>query len=206
MADSEKNEELEDVLARVAANRRAAEAEASGGTDWSKVISYVIVAMLGALLLVNVYNLWDASKPLEIKGQPAPAFTLENVETGEMVALRQYEGEVVLLDFWATWCPPCKKQMPVIQTIHEDPSLENVKVLSINTDARAPDRRAKVMGFLRETGYTFDTLLDTGQTQANYGVRSIPTLVVVGPDGKIQYAQAGVHTENKLRDVIEDAR
>lgn len=206
MADSENNEELEDVLARVTASRRAAEAGADDGTDWSKAISYVIVGMLGLFLVVNVYNLWGASQPMDIKGKAAPAFSLEAVDNGEMVALQQHRGEVVLLDFWATWCPPCKEQMPVLQNLHEDPALEGVKVLSINTDARSPDRRAKVTRFLRQNSYTFQTLLDTGQAQSNYGVQSIPTLVVIGPDGKIQYARSGVHTEDSLRGIIAKAR
>lgn len=206
MADSENNEELEDVLARVADSRNAAKAEAEGGFDWRTVVNYVVFGVLAVLLVVNIYNLVDGSRPMGIEGQEAPGFALESIESSQMVSLEEHKGDVVLLDFWATWCPPCKKQMPVIQTIHEDQSLENVQILSINTDERSPQRRAKVARFLNQNGYTFETLLDTGQTQSNYGIRSIPALVVVGPDGTIRHAETGVHSEDELRQMIGSAR
>jgi thiol-disulfide isomerase/thioredoxin len=206
MADSEENEELEDVLARVAESRDAAQSEVEDGFDWRKVVNFLIMGALAALLIVNIVNLLDSSKPMGIEGQEAPGFALENVEGNEMVALAQHQGDVVLLDFWATWCPPCKKQMPVIQTIHEDASLEGVKILSINTDERSPQRRSMVRDFLQSSGYTFETLLDTGKTQSDYGVRSIPALVVIGPDGVIEHAETGVHSEDELRQMIESAR
>ncbi|MGM0555359.1 MAG: TlpA family protein disulfide reductase [Myxococcota bacterium] len=206
MADSDKNEELEDVLARVAESRDAAKAEVDDGFDWRKVVNFLIIGALAALLIVNVVNLLGGGKSMGIEGQQAPGFALETVEGNEMVALAQHEGDVVLLDFWATWCPPCKKQMPVIQSIHEDESLEGVKILSINTDERSPRRRDLVRDFLDSSGYTFQTLLDTGKTQSDYGIRSIPALIVVGPDGVIEHSETGVHSEDELRRMIQSAR
>lgn len=169
---------------------------------------YAVFIVLMGLLGVNAYNLLDEtqSKGGGLEGQPATAFTLESVRDDQMTTMKERPGEVVLLDFWATWCPPCKEQMPAVQAIHDDATLDDVRVLSINTDSPSPQRRGEVLGYLQRNGFTFDTLMDTGSVQASYRVRNLPTLVVIDPEGIIRYWEVGVHPESRLRELIAEAR
>ena len=179
----------------------------SEGLTAKRVVNYVVFAGLVVLLGVNIYNLVASRSGMDAQGQEAPKFSLRPVEGGEKVSLSDFEGKVVLLDFWATWCDPCKKQMPVVQTLHEDESVQNLKVLSINTDQGTGQRRVdKVERFLEEGGYTFTTLLGTPDTMTKYSVNTIPTLVVIGPDGHIRHAEIGIHSEDELRGMIESAQ
>jgi thiol-disulfide isomerase/thioredoxin len=137
---------------------------------------------------------------------PAPGFTLPTVDSNKMVALEDFRGKVVLLDFWATWCPPCRKQMPAVQNIHEDPALKgDLKVLSVNSE-NGPNRRAKVENYLKKSGYTFTTVLDNGSASGQYGVSRLPTLVVITPSGEVSHTETGVHSEEDLRRLVEEAK
>ena len=171
------------------------------------VLNWTIFIGLAFLLLVNLYNLIAPQFTLDATGQKAPDFALKPVGGGEKVALSDHRGKVVLLDFWATWCDPCRKQMPVVQTLHEDESLQNLEVLSINTDqGSGQPRRDRVEQFLSEGGYTFTTLLGTPATMTQYKVSSIPALIVVDPKGRIQHAEVGIHSEDEIRQMVESAR
>lgn len=139
-------------------------------------------------------------------GGPAPGFTLPAVGSDEQVSLQDYRGKVVLLDFWATWCPPCRKQMPAVQNIHEDAALKDeLAVVSVNSEDGA-DRRAKVQKYLDANGYTFTTVYDDGRATSQYGVSSLPTLVVVTPHGEISHIKKGVHSEADLRRLVDEAK
>ncbi len=137
----------------------------------------------------------------------APGFTLPKAGKPGNVSLDQNRGKVVMLDFWATWCPPCRQQMPIVQKLENDASLhDSLQILSINTDQPGPKRKAKVTGFLKKHGYTFTTLLDDGSAANAYNINYLPTLVVIGPNGKVAHAESGVHSEAALRKMISDAQ
>lgn len=172
----------------------------------SKIVNYLIVAGLVVLLGVNLYNLFTPSPTSRLAGGAAPDFSLPVVGQDAQLSLADHRGKVVLLDFWATWCEPCKRQMPAVERIHRDPELaDTVKVISVNTDQGVPDRPGLVESFLGSRGLTFTTVLDDGSTMGAYEVSSIPTLVVVDPDGNIAYADSGVHSEEDLRAKVAQA-
>jgi thiol-disulfide isomerase/thioredoxin len=123
------------------------------------------------------------SDKLEI---PAPAFSLVNLE-GETVSLEDLRGNVVVLDFWATWCGPCRMTMPLLQE-YVDQDVENVRFFSVNcweSDTSA------VRPFLAEYGYTFDVLFAPDELPAEFGVTGIPTLFVIDQEGVIRYKNIG---------------
>ncbi len=112
----------------------------------------------------------------------APDFTLSTFE-GEEVALSDYDGDIIFLNFWATWCPPCRKEMPSMQTLYEQMEGRPFTMLAVNLQ----EEKETVEQFITEKGYTFPVLLDTSAEVggAMYGVQSIPTTYIISKEGEI---------------------
>lgn len=128
-------------------------------------------------------------------GSRAPSFMIENV-AGELVALEDFEGRVVMLNFWATWCAPCQLEMPDILEVYENTARDQFIVLAIN------DRETKqaVMGFANQFKLTFPLLLDAeGEVQRLYRVPGLPTSVFIDKEGIIQGIHIGILTEDQLQ-------
>jgi len=126
---------------------------------------------------------------LKVKvGDAAPDFKLMDL-AGKEVSLGSLKGKVVLLDFWATWCGPCKAAMPQIQKISEDYKGKDVVVLGVNTFERKDDAAKK---YVESKGYTYGCLLKGDDLAKAYGITGIPTLVVIGKDGKIAMLEVGM--------------
>lgn len=117
-------------------------------------------------------------------GDPAPDFTLRDIN-GQSVSLSQFKGKVVVLAFWATWCGPCKEEMPHLEKLYKEKKDQGLVVLSINTDdARSA---SKVKPYIRTNGYTFPVLLDRDATVIstyNPG-KTLPYTVVVDRNQEI---------------------
>ena len=121
-------------------------------------------------------------------GETAPDFSLQDL-TNQPVTLSSYRGQkVVLLDFWATWCGPCKMAMPGLQALHEEFKDRGLEILSLNQG----ETGEQVRNFISRKKYTFHVVLDQDQAVGNkYGVRGIPTLVVVDKRGLVQWLHVG---------------
>ncbi len=168
------------------------------------LVVVVVIAGLAFVLGMNLFLFFGGDFDI-FSSREAPDFELPVMGTEETMSLSEYRGQVVLIDFWATWCPPCREQMPALKTLGEDPDFgEELVILSVNTDDYADGREARVDGFLRSVGLEDKpTLLDDGRVRALYGVRSIPTLVLIDEEGKVLYQQAGLHDEDRLRSVVQ---
>lgn len=124
-------------------------------------------------------------------GESAPDFALKDAE-GQTVTLESLKGRVVLLDFWATWCGPCKAAMPSIQAIHEHYAGKPVSVFGVNTwerGGKAAD--AKALKYMADNKYTYQTLLKGDDLAKTLGISGIPTFVLIGADGKILHLGVG---------------
>jgi peroxiredoxin len=109
----------------------------------------------------------------------APDFTLQSLQ-GSSVTLSNLRGQVVVIDFWASWCDPCEESMPHLQEIHDQYADQGVVVLAINEE----ESRGVVAQFIEDEEYTFTVLLDSDGAVANqYGVWGIPHTVIVDQDG-----------------------
>ncbi len=110
----------------------------------------------------------------------AKDFTLEDLK-GSAVSLRDFEGKVIFLNFWATWCPPCRIEMPDMEKLWQKFQDEDFVILAVNLR----ERKDKVSSFVKENGYTFPVLLDSGGEVANtYGITAIPTTYLLDPRGR----------------------
>jgi thiol-disulfide isomerase/thioredoxin len=130
---------------------------------------------------------------------PAPDFTLRDLAGGE-VALAALRGRPVVIDFWATWCAPCERQVPVLNAFHEKYG-DRIPVLGIAIDAGGA---AAVGPFVARHALRYRVLLgDVGLAQA-YEAFGFPTLFVIGPDGAIHSSHVGVVTPEALESAVAD--
>ncbi len=124
--------------------------------------------------------------PVRQRGSMAPDFTLPDRE-GRTVSLRDLRGRPVLIDFWASWCGPCKQTMPEIESLHRKYG-PRLQVVGINIEGRSPE----VLSYLDKGGYSFRVLFDSGNWQggtvASYRVTSIPHTFLIDSDGRVLFA------------------
>ncbi|MBL8757843.1 MAG: TlpA family protein disulfide reductase [Phycisphaerae bacterium] len=146
----------------------------------------------------------DSGPALKFKvGDAAPAFALKDAE-GKEHTLAGLKGKIVLLDFWATWCGPCKAAMPAIQKIHEQFAGKPVAVLGVNTWERKADAGP---AYMAKQKFTYPCLLAGDELATTYGISGIPTLVLIDGDGKILHIGVGFGPgeEKHLTEIIEGA-
>ncbi len=125
---------------------------------------------------------------------PAPDFALTDFD-GKSVRLSSLRGKVVLLDFWATWCGPCRYDMPFVEQLHKELQPRGLEVFGVNGE----DVR-KAAGYLRRLGYTFPNLRDRPPVVSRlYRVRSIPTFVVIDRQGNLSSYMKGTRSKEQLR-------
>ncbi len=135
-------------------------------------------------------------------GEKLPDFTLEN-RAGEIKSLRDYEGVITFLNFWESWCPPCKKEMPDFQRISEE--YDDVLILTVNMESEKD--RQLVEDFLDEGGYTFEVLLDQKQEVArDYYISSIPSTFFIDKNGVYRGNWPGMLTYEQMVEAIESLR
>jgi peroxiredoxin len=131
-------------------------------------------------------------------GEAAPDFELKTLE-GKTVKLSDYRGKKVIVNFWATWCPPCKAEMPDIQKYYNDAG-ENVEILAVNIDPQYD-----VQKFVREANVTFPVLLDSkDEVNTLYRILTIPTTYFIDQDGIIRSKYLSVMTVDTIREHMEN--
>ena len=120
-------------------------------------------------------------------GQAAPNFTLKSTK-GENLNLVEQRGQVIVLNFWASWCGPCRKEMPVLQTFHIKYNTLGVLVWGVNVEQE--NQAGK--DFLVDLNLSFPIFFDSSNTiSASYKIEAMPTTVIVGRSGKVRYIFRG---------------
>jgi len=180
----------------VAAEKRAASGEepvTKTRPGWQRSVFFWLLVLLSlAVLSLGIWQ-WQAgrrdvarpsSPPLNRSQSIAPDFRLLAID-GSTVSLGDLRGQVVLLNFWATWCPPCKAEMPDLDALYrEHKSQRNFVVLGVD----AEESQAQVGAFASSHDVTFPLLLDSDGkvTDGLYVVRSLPTSMIIDRDGRIR--------------------
>jgi peroxiredoxin len=137
------------------------------------------------------------------KGDLAPDFTLTTLD-GKKVQLSELKGKKVIVNFWATWCPPCKAEMPHMQNFYEDFSdEENVEILAVNLTSE--DKEESVQNFVQDYGLTFPIPMDTkGVVGETFQAITIPTSYMIDTKGRIQNKVVGPMDENMIKDFVSN--
>lgn len=145
------------------------------------LIVVVIVVLIGGAFYVSTKQAPEQARPVAA-GSVAPDFQLEDTE-GNKVSLASQRGKVVLVNFWATWCPPCKEEMPSMERLNEVMGRDDFVILAINVEKNG---RTAVAEFLNKTPYTFPILYDDKEVvQDLYGVFKFPETFIVRKDGVV---------------------
>lgn len=144
---------------------------------------YLVLIVLLVLIGGGVYIYTNLpSTTTVVAGDVAPNLTLEDTK-GNKVTLSALRGKVVMVNFWATWCPPCIEEMPSMDRLNKFMAEEDFVMLAINTEKNG---RTVVPEFLKKTPYDFPILYDDqGTVQQQYGVYKFPESFIVGKDGTV---------------------
>ena len=137
----------------------------------------------------------------EIAG-PAPNFTLES-RGGGTVSLEDFEGDVVMINFWATWCGPCRKEMPHLEALHQRYKDLGFTLLGVNVE----DDERGALKYLEETPVSFEILFDPGNRVSEmYDVVAMPSTVMVDREGNMRYIHHGYQSgyENEYQSQIRE--
>lgn len=138
----------------------------------------VFIVFMGLVLIISL----GMARAPKTDGQMAIDFTLADLE-GVKVKLSDYKGKVVFLNFWATWCPPCRREMPSMQELHEKLKKKDFIMLAVSIDRTG---LSAVGPFVEKNGYTFKVLVDpSGKAASKYRVSSIPATFIIDKEGKI---------------------
>ena len=192
-------------MSKVRAIKRQHKQKKSANMPRNLLIAGVSLLLIGLLMWLalrpSTPTITTAALPsngVEV-GLPAPAFNLESLD-GKQIALSDHLGDVVVVNFWATWCPPCRAEMPGIEQVYQAHKDEGMVVLAVNGREEA----ALVKSFIEKNGFTFPVLLD-GNAEAlrAYNARSFPMTIIVDRDGVVRYKQIGPITPAQLESLLE---
>ena len=135
------------------------------------------------------------------EGNRAPDFTLQTLD-GEKVKLSNMLGKIVFLNFWTTWCPPCKAEMPDLQEFYEEQQDNNIEIVAVNITTS--EKKADDVGvFAKEYGLTFPVLLDNkGDVADTYRILTIPTTYVIDKHGIVRKKIIGPLDKKQMVELI----
>ncbi len=133
------------------------------------------------------------------KGNPAPDFTLTDLQ-GNNVALSQYKGKNIYLNFWASWCGPCKDELPDIEKIFQEYKVKDLVVLTVNPG----EEEEIVKKFMEDNQYSFPVLLDSKKDVARlYKTNDIPVSLFINKEGTIVSKKVGLMTGEEMKKAVD---
>jgi len=151
----------------------------TSGRQWSVALGVVMAVVFGVALAIKIRPQVD----LVAVGSRAPQFSATNLASGRVTTLAHYRGTVVLLNVWATWCQPCRVEMPSLERLSRRLGGADFRVVAVSVDEQGPDVVAK---FAQDLGLSFEILHDrSGAIQRAYQTTGVPESFVIDRDGVI---------------------
>ena len=149
-----------------------------------------IMKVLSRLLAIVVLT---CGSWVHAEGQiSAPEFTLKTLDEERQISLNDYRGKVIYLDFWASWCGPCRKSLPMLNELRNELKDRGFEVLALNVD----ETREEGLRFLKEYPVDYPTLFDNEGTAATYQLRGMPTAFLIDHNGKLQNQHVGFNPKD----------
>jgi thiol-disulfide isomerase/thioredoxin len=149
----------------------------------------------------------SASGPLpgkvqDVDPEPVPDLTLETM-AGSSIDLAAQDGRVLLVNFWATWCAPCREEIPDLNDLHADLADDGLRIIGIALDRRG---REKVEPFAEKLSIKYPIIIDPeGTAESEFGpIPGLPTTIVVGPDGQITKRVVGIFPVDEMKTTLEE--
>lgn len=161
-----------------------------------------IVLLVGLIAIIGVLavQLMRQNQIQPMQGERAPEFTLTAFGEDEAFTLSDYRGQIVIINFWGSWCGPCRVEAPELQAIYEDYQDDGVVVIGVNW----LDTRNDALDFIEEFGLTYPNGPDLGERIAqDYNITGAPENFVVGRDGVVVEAIIGQASYAQLADVLD---
>jgi cytochrome c biogenesis protein CcmG/thiol:disulfide interchange protein DsbE len=174
---------------------------------------YVSVTLAVLLIVAGLLGLWITNQtsssgqttagqfttPPASKAVQASDFTLQTLD-GRSVKLSDYRGQVILLNTWASWCPPCRAEMPDLEAYYREHKEDGFVVLAVNDEESA----STVANFIQAQGFTFPVLLDPGgKVMSQYGVRGLPTSFFIDRNGMVRGVWSGQLSPERLKQIVD---
>lgn len=174
-------------------------------TQSSRMIGHVVPVVMAAVAIMAVSGCGIESSSTGAVGTPAPAYAAATL-AGDTVSLGSLEGQAVLLNIWATWCPPCREETPELQALYERYRDRGLEVVGVTIDGAAAE--SAVRTFVEDFGVTYTILHDPEERVSNiFRIRGVPTTVLIGRNGTVLWRKVGpVHAEDsQLVEAIQNA-
>jgi peroxiredoxin len=165
-------------------------------SDLSFLSSLIFAVLVGIVVPASGQSSAGPQQALGEGERRAPDFTLQRMN-GETFQLSEHRGEIVVLNFWATWCPPCKQEIPGFITLQKEFREQGVTFVGVSLDE---DGFSSVRPFAEKMGINYPLVVDDGSVAPKYGgVRVLPSTVLIGPNGNVQDRKRGYFPEEHLR-------
>lgn len=164
--------------------------------------------LISVALIILLFYLPTFSQSLKV-GSNAPDFSLQLQQDGKasdkIVTLNSYKGKVLFLHFWATWCPPCKVELPHMESLAKKLASQGDKAKMEFLAVCISDSQKALTSFMKKNGYTFPSALDEpGLVAMKYGIQGVPTSILISPEGKILKIQVGMMNQKQLENFVSD--
>jgi thiol-disulfide isomerase/thioredoxin len=165
------------------------------------VLALALVGLAGNAVWASRHP--DVLRPVR-QGEPAPVFELPRLDGAGTLSPAQMRGRVVVLDFWASWCGPCRAIMPMLDQLQQEWAPRGVSFIGVNSDGdgATPD---ELRAFVHDHPVSYPSVLDDGTANALYKIRWLPSVIVIGRDGSVRRSFLGRVGRDGLAEAIRDA-
>ena len=159
-----------------------------------KILNYIFYVALVVFAIFYFY------KVMPKKG-PAYFFETKNIRN-EKVNLENYKGRVIVLDFWGTWCPPCRRMIPKLVKLNSEYKSKGVSILGLHV-VSGFNGNAYTRQFAKKYKINYPTWISTREIEKKYGVKSYPTIIVIDKKGEVRNIVIGTQSERKMRKILD---